>query len=490
MKQLLILTLLFLMFIHLGMSQNAESPKATIAGVHSISSHNLLEYVEELSSEKYGGRLTGSPGYDSAANWVCRFFKKYQLTPGGDPGSFLQKFTIPFTEVFPGCEMSLSIPYSKDTILKHFKYVSEFIPGSTSDSGVVHAEVVYAGYGITAPELNYDDFSEVNVRGKIVLIEPETPLNPFRNKELFKKWEPYSYHQYKLKNVADHGAIGMLYNYGPIANPNNGFIRGFIYSHVGDSVVNDLFKGTGNSHDEIIGNIRGKLKPRSFETGKFITIKNNTVHHPEGIGSNVLGILEGSDPVLKNECIVLGAHLDHLGYCYELMPGANDNASGVAILIEVMRALKEFSPSLKRSVVFAAFGAEEQALIGSKTYLEKPPFPLSKTIGLLNLDGVGVGDRITALGGKNFPELFSALENANTKYIHRSLTATEFINITRPRLDAARFEKAGIPVLSFSTGGVPSVYHQPGDNIHTITPEIMEDLARMIYLGIIELANR
>jgi Zn-dependent M28 family amino/carboxypeptidase len=172
------------------------------------------------------------------------------------------------------------------------------------------------------------------------------------------------------------------------------------------------------------------------------------------------------------------------------MPGANDNASGVAIAMEVMRALKEFAAPLKRSVVVVAFGAEEQAVVGSEVYLQRPPFPLKNATGLLNLDGVGVGNRISALGGKNFPALFTAMENANNTYVHRPLQASEFMNITRPRLDAARFEKAGIPVLSFSTGGIPSVYHLPGDRPENLTPEIMEDLARIIYAGIIELADR
>jgi hypothetical protein len=490
MKKLYLLIVLILIFSRFGLTQNPEPRNPVLPGMHSISSHRLLELVRELSSEKYGGRLTGTKGYDSAANWLSGLFRKYKITPGGDNGGYLQKFAIPYTLVFPGCEVSLSVPVKKETILKHYRYVSEFIPGSTSGSGSVYAEVVYAGYGITAPELNYDDFAGVNVAGKIVVVEPETPLNPYKNQELFKKWEPYSYHQYKLKNAADHGAIGMLYDYGPIANPNNSYIDGFIYSHVGDSVVDDLFRGTGNTHKELLDNIRDKLKPQSFATGKSVTIKNSTQYHPEGVGSNVIGILEGHDPVLKNEYILLGAHLDHLGYCYEMMPGANDNASGVAILVEVMRALKEFAPPLKRSVVFVAFGAEEQALVGSKTYIEKPPFPLQNTIALLNLDGVGVGDRITTLGGKNFPKLFSAMENANTQYVHRPLLPVEFINITRPRLDAARFEKAGVPVLSFATGGIPSVYHQPGDDVNAITPEIMEDLARIIYAGILELADR
>jgi hypothetical protein len=482
--------LLFLLGFRVAFSQPTNPSDPTMKGMHSISSHILLNHVSELSSEKYGGRLTGSRGYDAAAEWIAGFFKKYKIAPLGEGGTYFQKFPISYTEVFPGCEVSLLIPSGNDTLLKHYRYVSEYIPGSTSDSGTVHAEVVYAGYGITAPELNYDDFAGVNISGKIVLIEPETPLNPYKDKDLFKKWEPYSYHQYKLKNVAAHGAIGMLYNYGPIANPNNSFIKGFIYSHVGDSVVNDIFKGSGKTHKEVVDSIRNNLKPVSFETGKKVTIKNNTLHHPDGIGSNVIGILEGSDPELKKEFILLGAHLDHLGYCYELMPGANDNASGVAIMVEVMRAIKEFSPPLKRSVAFVAFGAEEQSLIGSKTFVKKPPFPLNKCIGFLNLDDVGMGDRIHALGGRNFPQLFTAIDNANTKFVHRLLQASEFVNITRPRLDAAILEKAGVPVLSFSTGGTPSVYHQPGDNVSTITPEIMEDLARILFLGIIELANR
>lgn len=470
--------------------QDQDPQNNIIAGMHSISSHILLDHVKELASGKYGGRLTGTAGYDSAATWLSGYFRKYKLKPGGDNGTYFQSFQIPYTLVFPGCEVLLQIPSGNDKILKHYRYISEFIPGSTSDSGAVTAPVVYAGYGITAPELDYDDFSGIDVAGKIVLVEPEVPVNPTSDPETFKKWEPYSYHQYKIKNIAGHGAAGMLYNYGPIANPNNSFIDGFIYSHVGDSVVSDLFRGTGKSHGELISSVMENLKPASFETGKTVTIRNNTTHHPNGTGSNVIGILEGNDPDLKKEAIIIGAHLDHLGYCYELMPGANDNASGVAILIEVMRALKEFEIQLKRSVVFTAFGAEEQSVVGSKVYLEKPPFSPENTIGLLNLDGVGVGNRITALGGKNFPELYSAINNANEQFVHRQLLAANFLNITRPRLDAARFEKAGVPVLSFSTGGVPSVYHQPGDDVDTITPEIMEDLAQILYLGITGLANR
>ena len=489
MKILIVFSFLLFLIRGIAVSQDLHPQNNIVAGMHSISSQVLYDHVRELTLEKYGGRLTGTPGYDSAAAWLVRFYQKYGLKPLGKNHSYLQKFPIPYTLVLPDCKLIFHIPMGNETLYKDYRYVSEFIPGSTSDSGRITAEVLYAGYAITAPELDYDDFAGIDVKGKIVLIESEVPVSPNRGPEFFSKWEPYSYHQYKLGNVARHGAIGMLYNYGPIANPNNSFISGMIYSHVGDSVVGDLFKGTGKNHRETTDSIKSTLKPRSFPTGKTVTIENHSVHHPEGIGSNVLGILEGNDPVLKKEAIILGAHLDHLGYCYELMPGANDNASGVAVMMEVIRALKEYAPVLKRSVIFAAFGAEEQWVVGSARYIENPPFPLKKTIGLLNLDGVGAGDKITALGGLNFPELFSAVDSANQNYVHRNLKAVKFVNITRPRLDAARFEKAGVPVLSFSTYGSPSVYHQPGDNLSTLTPEIMEDMARILYLGIIDLAN-
>lgn len=489
-RLLFILTMLF----SFAFSQSKTEDVKILEGMHSISSHDLNQIVIDLASEKFEGRLTGTAGYNLAAEYLVDYFKTHGIVPKGENGTYLQAFDIPYTEVFKGCELSLTIPLKKGELQKHYQYVKEFIPGATSASGVVSGEVVYAGYGITAPELNYDDYKNVNVKGKIVLIEREIPMSSRGNEETFVKWVPYSFHQYKLKNAVEHGAIGMIYNYGPISNPNNDYYEGFIYSHVGDSVVADIFEGTAYNHSKTINKIKKTLKPQSFNTGKTVTIKNITKHHPDGVGSNIIGLIEGSDPILKNEVILLSAHLDHLGYCYDMMPGANDNASGVAIIMEVARALKEYNISLKRSILIISFGAEEQGIIGSKAYLENPIFPLDKTVGLINLDGVGVGDKISATAGKNFPELYKPLAIANEKYVHRIMRPGNFSNLSRPRLDAARFMTAGIPIVSFNAYGKggegPSVYHQPGDNIDRITPEIMEDLAQIIYMGIIELANK
>ena len=484
------LLLVSLAWPQVGQSQSSSQAKESslLQVVHSISSHTLLQYIQELCSEKYGGRLTGTEGYNQAARWCAELFKKWGLKPAGDNGTYFQAFPIAYTLVFPPCEVIMHIPFKGATIKKYYHYFDEFIPGSTSASGEITAEVVYVGYGVTAPELGYDDYQGVDVKGKIVMMEREVPVSPDK-KDLFLKWRPYSFHQYKLENAVAHGAKGMLYNYGPIANPNNSYREGFIYSHVGSTVVNDVFAGTGRSHQEMVAKIKKELKPQSFPTGKIFTIKNKTEHHPEGTGYNVIALLEGSDPQLKNEIIIVGGHLDHLGYCYTMIPGANDNASAVAVTLGLAEALTKSPVKLKRSVLFILFGSEEQGVVGSDYYCQHPVFPLEKTLAFINMDGVGCGDKLRALAAENYPKFWSFFQKANDSYIHREIRTSYFANLARPRLDAARFMWKGVPTISWSAFGAPSYYHNPKDDIETITPEIMEDLAQILFLAIVDLAN-
>ncbi len=460
-----------------------------LQSLHSISSHKLFDYVKELALDKYAGRLTGTEGYNASAEWVASHFKKWGIKPAGDKGTYLQSFPNPYTLVFKDCEVYLHIPYKKSVLKKHYKYEDEFIPGATSGSGEVTAEVIYVGYGATAPELGYDDYKGVDVKGKIVLMEREAPVST-NDAELFMKWRPYSFHQYKLENAVKHGAKGMIYNYGPISNPNNSYDKNFIYSHVGRVVVEDVFSGTGMKHSDVVKKIRKTLKPQSFATGKTVTIKNTTEHYPDGIGTNVIGILEGSDPVLKKEVIIIGGHLDHLGLCYELMPGANDNASAVAVIMGIAEAMTECPIKPRRSVMFLLFGAEEQGIVGSEYYCDNPIVSLEKTVGLINMDGVGCGDRIRALAAENFPEFWEFINKANEKYIHRVVRTSYFANIARPRLDAARFMWKGVPTISFSVSGSQSYYHITKDDIDTITPEILEDMAQLIFVAVLDMANQ
>jgi len=461
-----------------------------LQSVHSISSHKLFDYVKELASDKYAGRLTGTEEYNASAEWVVSHFKKWGIAPAVSKNSYFQAFPIPYTLVFKGCEVYLHLPSKGSAIKKYYQYESEFIPGSTSGSGEVTAEVIYVGYGATAPELGYDDYKGMDVKGKIILMEREVPVSPDKDPELFKKWRPYSFHQYKLENAVAHGAKGMLYNYGPIGNPNNSYDEGFIYSHVGSAVVSDVFAGTGRKHKDVVAKIKKNLKPQSFATGKVFTIKNITEHHPEGVGYNVIGILEGSDPVLKEEVIILGGHLDHLGRCYEIMPGANDNASAVSVIMGIAEAMSKCPIKPRRSVMFLCFGAEEQGIVGSEYYVEHPVVPLEKTLAFVNMDGVGCGDKLRALAAKNYPEFWKFIEKANQKYIHRVVNPRYFANIARPRLDAARFMWKDVPTISFSAYGSRSYYHITKDDVDTITPEILQDLAQLIFIATLDIANQ
>ena len=465
------------------------SEESLLKAMHSISSHDLLDYVKIQCDDKYQGRLTGTKEYQECAEWLASEFSGWGVEPAGENGSWFQWFNIPYTLVLPDCGLTLHMPLKKEgAILKQYKYITEYMPGSTSGNGEVTGEVVYAGYGITAPELDYDDYKGIDVKGKIILIEREAPVDPSAGAEKFNPWFEYSFHQNKLANAIKHGAAGMIYNYGPIGNPNNDYYENFIYVHVGDTVVRDIFAGTGFDHRNVVKEINSTLKPHSFNTKKVVTVKMSTQHFPDGKGSNIIGLIRGSDPVLKDEVIIIGAHLDHLGKCYDIIPGANDNASAVAVMMGLAKALAVNKIPLKRSVMFIAFGSEEQAIIGSKAYLSNPSAPLDKSI-LLNMDGVGIGHSIAASAGKNYPVLWSFIEDANNEYIHRPLRANYSSNLGRPRLDAARFLSAGVPSLSFSTYGSVNYYHVPLDNLDIIKPEIMEDLCQLLFVSVVRMAN-
>ena len=483
-------------FLFLNPTLHSEDNEQILQdAMHSISSHTLFHYVEELCDEKFGGRLTGTKGYDDSAEWLIKKLKKWEMKPAGDNDSFLQKFNHPYTLVLDSGALILHTPYKdkqKTSIDKHYRYELDYLPGSTSGSGEAKAEVIYVGYGITAPELGYDEYKGLDVKGKIVMMEREIPISASKEPETFKKWRPYSFHQYKVKNAHEHGAAGMMYVY-HIANPNSMHVKGFLQAYVSSTVVKDVFKGTGKTHKEVVDKIKKTRKPQSFNTKKIVTIRNKTKHHPEGIASNVIAKFEGTDPELKKEIIMLSAHLDHLGYNHKMMPGANDNASGVSVLMGVAKAIHKSKLKPKRTIVFNFFGAEEQGVAGSEHFLKHPTVPKENIIGLLNLDGVGRGTKILAFAGKNYPKLWWFIQDANQQYIHRTVTPTKFINLARPRLDAAHFMWAGIPTLSFSAYGAEplprSVYHKTTDTPDIITPEIMEDMAKILFVATMRIAK-
>ena len=465
-----------------------------LAVMHGISSITILDDVKEMSSEKYQGRLTGTASFDASAAWASGLLKGWKYKPAGDSQTYLQKFPNPYTLVLPGAELKLHIPIAGGaTLVKPYQFETDYFPGSTSDSATATAEVIYVGYGATAPELNYDDYKGVDVKGKIVAMEPEVPMGPAPDAELFKKWRPYSFHDYKMKNAAAHGAVGVIYDY-HLANPNCVFVKGLQLVYVSPGVMEDLFAGTGKKHPEVIAQIRKSLQPASMALGKTVTMKNVTEYHPEGIGANVIAMVEGSDPQLKQEAIMVGAHLDHLGLNPELMPGAHDNASGVAVTLAVADAVARLGKPLKRSLIFILFGAEEQGVKGSEFYIAHPVVPNGQLKAFINLESVGRGERIGVGSGVNYPQIYEVMERMNAKWVHRPISASANSNLARPRQDAAHFLWANIPTVSIGVSGAPplpyATYHTTKDRWELLSPETMEDLARVVFLTVVELANK
>jgi hypothetical protein len=503
-RRLMTAAFLVLALTGLGLNSQQAAPQATNEGkileaMHLIQSQPLYDYVKELVSEKYGGRLTGTKEYEACVAWVESLLKGWGVQPAGDNGTYRQVYPNPYTTVYPGGVCVLHVPYGKNGVIKkYYTYEDEFIPGGTSGSGEVTAEVVYVGYGITASELGYDDYKGVDVKGKIVLMDSEVPVGPGeKTLDLFKKWRPYSFHQYKLKNAAAHGAKGMIYNYGPIGNPNNAYVEGFVYHHVGAAVVDDVFAGTGRTYKDTAARIRAELKPQSFATGKTMTISNKTEHHPDGVGINLIGQIPGTDLQLKDEVIMICGHLDHVGRMWALMPGADDNATAVAVGLGVAEAMAKCAVKPKRTVVFFFCGSEEQSeqegVQGSRFYTEHPLFPLDKTAVFINMEGPGSGDKISASGGTTYPKFWEFVEKANKGFIHRTLTIRPASYAARPRQDSAWFFWKGVPSLTFGAyGGKPTpypTYHNTRDAIDLITPEIMEDIAQLLFMTVMDMSD-
>ena len=460
-----------------------------------ITSDKLLEYVKELSGPKYEGRLAGSKGMELASNWVIDLFDSWEIEPAGDNGGYIQFFTQPCTEVTDGSLEILFPVINNDKKIKEKVYITKSYPwaegwysGGATCNGEVTADVVYAGYGVSAPELGYDDYADIDVRGKIVLIDGETP-NTSRNADTLRMWYNHTLHQTKIENAVKNGAVGLLYNW--VCGPNSLYSPGFITAHVNTPVINDLFLGTGKTYKETVAKIKENKKPQSFDMGKKATIKMSSTHNPNAKGRNILGVIKGSDPALADEYVIISGHLDHLGMVPHLIPGANDNNAATAVIMGVAEALAKAEIRPRRSIIFFHTDAEEAGLGGSQFYVKNPIVPKEKVVAILNLEQPGIGTGIRGSYGVEYPGLIEYMKKMNDSYVHRNLRSYPNSHITRPRTDGAVFMKAGYPCVDIgATGGnFKGYYHNPKDDWDTITPEIMQDIVKCVMLTAVELAN-
>src|ERR1035437_3641884 len=395
-----VITLSFLLFIGFytqAQLTDEQSKKAEMV-MKTIDGTEILDIVKVLCQPEMGGRLTGSPGFAKAVDFAAKDFQAWGLLPLGDNGSFFQSFPHPYTQVYLGTKATLLIPGKPE---RELNYPDEYAPGANSDNGKIKAEIVYAGYAISLPEYGYDELKDLDVNGKIVIVEDGHPYIGL-DKRMKDAFEKASQRSLKIDNLVARGAAGVIVP-GIIINPNIKYAKGLLSCHLSEAMIGEVFEKSGRDYSAIKKDIIRLLKPFTCSTGCFLTIKSKSAHFDDGIGKNILGFIPGTDPVLSKETIVLCAHIDHVGYSEELpIAGANDNASGSSVVMRIGKALAETPFKLKRSVLILLLSGEETGLIGSGYYSEHPVTDISKTL-FLNFDMVGVGDNFNISGGDNFP---------------------------------------------------------------------------------------
>jgi hypothetical protein len=490
-KRYLVILVCLLVFSWTGSSSAAEELGADVRNaLNTVQPMEAYSICKTLSSEKFAGRLTGHEGYTAAARWAAAKFKEWGLQPLGRESGYLQPFPSPYV-IIDRAEMTLLLEEKPEgtqgTSVKEIRLEpeKEFLPLLFSDSGDHTAELVFAGWGICAPELGYDDYASLEVTGKFVLCFRGTPDAEDR------RFEPHDQHRTRMKTAKDKGALGLIYIYDEVvSNPNGDWIEDFLPAEISAQVADRILREKGITAAELRKDLTTYKSPLSFPLRAKAHLRVESNSFPQGIGTNIVGYIEGSDPKLRQECLVIGGHLDHNGLHMGLLfPGADDNASGSAAVMEIAAAFAKLGKKPKRSVVFALFGGEEMGLLGSSYFVEHIPGPFREIDAMFNFDMVGEGDG-TGIGykGEN-PELKNLFEEAD-RHVGTLRSAFPIRGVGVRGSDYAPFYQKGIPCVSFHSNGPHLHYHQTGDTIYRINPDMIADVAKLAFLGGYARANR
>ena len=499
-----------------GPSQKHDHPAAakSTPAFDEISAQTLLSEIRILSSDKFEGRAPGTRGEQLATDYVSDQFKHVGLKPGNIDGSYFQKVPL------------VGIDADKDSVLE-FKTPSKEMKLKFADDYIaftervqpkvsIDAPIVFVGYGVVAPEYNWDDYKGVDVRGKVLLMlvndppvpDPSDPskLDPktFGGKAMtyYGRWT------YKYEIASQKGAAGaiIIHETGPAGYPwevvkgswsqeqfnlesaDNNMSKVAIESWITNDKARELLAACGKNFDELKHEaVNRDFKPVDLGATASLTLENKIRHIDS---KNVVGKLEGSDPKLKDEYVIYTAHWDHLGVGLpnakgdRIYNGAQDNASGTAGLIELARAFKALPVAPKRSILFVSVTAEEKGLLGSRYYAEHPVYPLADTLADINMDVLnvyGTTKDITVIGLGNSTLDDVLREAASTQ--GRSLRPDPTPEVgSYYRSDHFSFAKQGVPSLDTESGieyvGRPegwgskkheeyteNDYHKPSDEI-------------------------
>ena len=463
-----------------------KSPEITVA--------ELKKHISYLASEELKGRRTGTSGDSLAAEYIRGELKQTGLIPLYDKG--FQKFRVT-DKIIPGSANSLMLNGES------LKLDVDFAPFSFSENSSLNGEVVFAGYGFGIDEdsLKWNDYAGTDVKGKIVMVlradpEIEKTTSPFMK---------YSRDRDKVLQAKDMGAIAVLLVSGKAFDPEDKFEPltkgdqsvGLPAFRISRKIANTILEPKKLNIDDQEKKLNEQRKLDSFTTGVKISGHSDVIQTTIPT-RNVVMVLPGSDPALKNEYVVLGAHFDHLGMgglgsgsrvpdTVAVHYGADDNASGVGMVLELAEKLAANPKSHKRSIVIALFSGEEMGLLGSKNFVENSEIDLKRVNAMINLDMVGRLTDSTKLqiGGVGTAEPFRKLidRSCDTTVMKLSLSEEGY-----GPSDHASFYGKDVPVL-FITTGAHLDYHTPADTWNKINYEGMVKISDLAFLIISDVAN-
>lgn len=463
-----------------------------------ISAERMLADIRTLSGPTYKGRLTGSAEDEASATFVANRFSELRLnrSPALPPESrtnplpqreWKQTASVPTRTIAEEPLLELVLPQQRLTLHGG----SQFLPVLDSPSADIRGRVVFVGYGIVDPSQGIDDYAGQDVRNAIVL---------------FLRGKPDSYatpvsHADKERLAKQHGAIGYLTATGPIlsAYERRRGVTGTPSAYYSSTVSENPLPGAwistetaewilaqAASTDATLRGLQETLNrpsSRSMRTDAVAEMKWRSLVKA-GTLFNIMSIIRGYAPN-DDETVIVGAHRDHFGQQAGLLfAGADDNASGTAVLLEVARVLALAPAAPKRSVLFLSFSGEEQGLLGSRLYVEQPIVPLSNTIGMINVDHAGTGNGRLTVGVTGF-EKTMAQRAGETAGLSDKLDVFGYF----PGGDHVPFKEAGVPTVAVVSGGVHPHFHQPSDTVETVNPEILRSVARYVLTLTWQLAN-
>ena len=453
-------------------------------------SQRYLTDIKTLTQDKMEGRGDGTKGLTRAQHFLENRYKSLGLQPAGAKG-YLQPFTVTTGAKIRG---NNHLHIQSGEAKNELKLNQDYVPFSFSASGKADASLVFAGYGITAEEFGYDDYAGLDAKDKIVVILRYEPAG-FAAKSGNQGLTHHSQFITKAINARNHGARGLillngklgdgeedlLTRFGSVSGPEN---VGILFAQVKNATAAPWFQAAGKSLKDVQEAINSNSRPASFAFPDTLRASLAIdIETTRATVNNVLAYLPGK----TDEYIILGGHYDHLGrgnfdslapsQFGQIHPGADDNASGTAGLLELARLLAPMKGQLQRGILFASFAGEELGLLGSEAWVKSPTRPLDKAIAMLNMDMIGrIKNDKVYIGGVGTGSTFQkVLDNAHDG----SHLKFEYSQTGYAASDHTSFVAQKIPVLFFFSG-LHSDYHKPSDTWDKINSEAAARLLNVV----------